>query len=338
MGIFIAIIAGAGLGYILERGDFCFHSTLRGLFRVPPQRNLFRAYLLTLLIAIPLVQLMRGLGWINPWVAPLAWQANIVGGVIFGVGMVIAATCVTGLFYKLGHGMLGTLVGMTTWFIGDIITYRGPLNPLRTMLNQSVITIDNNSATVSNLLGSTMAIGVLVLLGIAAVWFFWRSPRPISTAYWHWLVLGLATGLFTSFAWLLARWGGADYAYGTSGVPTSLFTLVVDGTPTHYWIPVTLFSIIPGALIAAWLAGTLWVRGETMTRYTALAVGGLLMGVGAAISGGCNLGHSLVGVPLLSLGSIVTTLSMALGVFLADRTLKLRVKTDLQPEPAHTSA
>ena len=43
------------------------------------------------------------------------------------------------------------------------------------------------------------------------------------------------------------------------------------------------------------------------------------MGIGAGISGGCNLGHSLVGVPLLSLGSITTTLAMLLGLFLTDR-------------------
>jgi uncharacterized membrane protein YedE/YeeE len=41
------------------------------------------------------------------------------------------------------------------------------------------------------------------------------------------------------------------------------------------------------------------------------------MGIGAAIAGGCNLGHSLAGVPLLSFGSITTTLAMAAGVFLA---------------------
>jgi hypothetical protein len=36
------------------------------------------------------------------------------------------------------------------------------------------------------------------------------------------------------------------------------------------------------------------------------------MGVGAGLAGGCSLGHSLVGVPLLSLGSLTTTVSMAL--------------------------
>lgn len=87
-------------------------------------------------------------------------------------------------------------------------------------------------------------------------------------------------------------------------------------------MPLTLISLVPGAFLAARLSGTLWVRGETMRRYLELAAGGFLMGVGAAISGGCNLGHSLVGVPLLSLGSISTTLAMAAGVFLASRVIK----------------
>ncbi len=88
------------------------------------------------------------------------------------------------------------------------------------------------------------------------------------------------------------------------------------------WIPVALASLVPGAFIAAWNSGNLWVRGETFRRYAGLGLGGFLMGVGAAIAGGCNLGHSLIGVPLLSLGSIVTTLAMGLGVFLADRFVK----------------
>jgi uncharacterized membrane protein YedE/YeeE len=95
------------------------------------------------------------------------------------------------------------------------------------------------------------------------------------------------------------------------------------GVGGSIWIPVTLVALIPGAFIAARRSGTLWVRGESTRRYLELALGGFLMGVGAAIGGGCNLGHSLVGVPLLSMGSITTTVSMLLGVFLADRSIKL---------------
>jgi len=60
------------------------------------------------------------------------------------------------------------------------------------------------------------------------------------------------------------------------------------------------------------------------------------MGVGAAIAGGCNLGHSLIGVPLLSLGSITSTLAMGLGVYLGHRLLALRLRH--QPQPTGETA
>ncbi len=320
MTILLALAAGTVLGYLFERGDFCFHSTLRGLVRLPRQLNLVRAYLMTLLIAIPLVQGMIALGWIAPWVAPWAWQANLVGGLIFGAGMVIAATCITGIFYKLGHGMLGTLVGLVTWSLGDLLTWRGPLNPLRTALNQNPVVTGGEPTTILNVLGSSLGLVLLVLLLAAAAVFLWRSPRPRQGDYWSWLPLGLSVGLFTSLAWLLARAGGANYTFGTSRVPTMLYESLSGATdPGNLWIPVALIALLPGSFIAARRAGTFWARGESSGRYTQLAAGGLLMGIGAGISGGCNLGHSLVGVPLLSLGSITTTLAMLLGVYLTDR-------------------
>ncbi len=317
MMIVLALVAGIGLGYILERGDMCFHSTIRGLFRQPRQMTLVRAYILSLLIATPLVWGMQAAGWIEPWIPPFAWQANLIGGVMFGVGMVIASTCITGLFYKLGHGMVGTVIGLIAWAIGDIITYIGPLAPLRESLNATAITVNGGSATVTNRLGSLGVIG-LVVLAIAAVLWLVTSSRDGRKDYWNWPLLGLAVGLFTSLAWLLADAGGSDYTYGTSSVPTSLYLAVTEGQALWSpWITISLFSIIIGAFIAAINSDKLWIRGETMLRYTELGVGGFIMGVSAAISGGCNLGHSLVGVPLLSLGSITTTLSMVIGIAIA---------------------
>ncbi|UCC51112.1 MAG: YeeE/YedE family protein [Anaerolineaceae bacterium] len=317
MTLVLAIIAGLGIGAIFERGDFCFHSTWRGLIRRPRQMDLFRAYLLALLIGIPLVQGMILLGWIEPWIPPFAWQANVLGGLLFGVGMVVASSCVTGLFYKSGHGMLGALIGLAAWALGDVVTYLGPLAPIRESLNASPITVGGESATALNMLGP---VGVVLLLGLALVTavYLIRSPRRERGKLWNWLVLGIATGLFMSLAWLLAREGGSNYTYGTSGVPSGLVqALLGQRSGGSIWIPVTLVFLIPGATVASRYAGTFWLRGETARRYAELAGGGLLMGIGAGIAGGCNLGHSLVGVPLLSLGSITTTMAMIAGLFLA---------------------
>ena len=131
-------------------------------------------------------------------------------------------------------------------------------------------------------------------------------------------------GLFMSLAWLLARAGGANYTFGTSRVPAGAWeALAGNGGNFSPWIPVTLIALIPGAFLAAKRADTLWIRGETPKRYVQLGMGGLLMGIGAGIAGGCNLGHGMVGVSLLSLGSIATTASIVVGIFLADRVIKI---------------
>jgi hypothetical protein len=191
------------------------------------------------------------------------------------------------------------------------------------MQHSPKIIVNGQSATVVNLLGVAGVILVIVIGVLTVVWL-WRSPRASRGDYWDWARLGLAVGFFTGLVWLLAEVGGANYTYGTSGVPTNVLTALTEGSQDgSLWIPAALVSLIPGAFLAAVTSGTLWVRGESLRRYVGLALGGFLMGVGAAIAGGCNLGHSLVGVPLLSLGSITSTVSMAVGVWLADRVAKL---------------
>jgi uncharacterized protein len=323
MSIILAIISGTGLGYIFERGDFCFHSTWRGLVQKPRQLDLFRAYLLTMLIAIPLVQGMRALGWIDPWIPPFAWKANIFGGLLFGVGMVVAASCITGLFYKLGHGMAGVLVGLAFWALGDILTYLGPLKPLQAALQANPIVVNGKSATVTNLFGP-MGWVLLAALAVAAIIYLVRSPVNGRKPLWNWVTLGVATSLLMSLAWLLVRIDGSNYTFGTSGVPAGIFQAVIGQSGGgSLWIPITLIMLIPGALIAAKQSGTFWLRGESTQRYVELGVGGFLMGIGAGIAGGCNLGHSLVGVPLLSLGSITSTIAMATGVIVTTTIVKV---------------
>ncbi len=136
---------------------------------------------------------------------------------------------------------------------------------------------------------------------------------------WGWLPLGIVIGLVISVSWLLAKAGGSNYPFGTSYVPTQIYLTIFGGENSSPWIPITLFSLILGAFIAAKRSGTLWVRGESLQRYLELGAGGFLMAVGAAFAGGCNLGHAMVGVPLLSIGSIVTVLAMIAGVFVANQ-------------------
>ena len=315
----------------------CFHSTWRGLLMTPRRTDLFGAYVLMLLISVPVVQTLQALDWINPVVPQFAWKANVLGGLVFGIGMVIAATCVTGLFYKFGHGMLATSVGIAAWAAGDVTVWRGPLSSLRTNLTADVVTASGAPATVNGLFG-VGGVVVLLLFGFAAVVYVWRSPCGSRGALWNWLTLGTAAAVVIAVSWLLVDAHGDRYPLGTAGVPTFFWDHARGNGSGSWWIPLALLSVVPGAFVAAHFADTMWIRGEHFRRYVQLAIGGFVMGVGAAIAGGCNLGHSMVGVPLLSLGSIVTTAALIGGIVVGHHLLaswRTDVVTDRQHADSH---
>lgn len=328
--VVLALISGGLLGFVLERGGLCFHSTWRGLFTRPRQTNLVKSYGLYLVLAIPILQVLIAADVINPWVAPLVWQANLLGGLVFGAGMVIASTCVTGIFYKFGHGMLGAGFAAVGWVIGDILVYRGPLEQLRQDLTDSPLLRDGETATATNVVGWVGVVVVVAVVIATAVVLYQRRPTEDALTTkrdepWTWVPLGLALVVVATLGWLLVTLDDGNYSFGTSGVPTRVWDRLrgMEATGESWWIPLALIATVPGAFIAAKMSSALWVRGETPSRYAQLAVGGLTMGIGAGIAGGCNLGHSLVGVPLLSLGSIASTLAMIGGVYVGANAIKL---------------
>jgi uncharacterized membrane protein YedE/YeeE len=85
------------------------------------------------------------------------------------------------------------------------------------------------------------------------------------------------------------------------------------GTP-NWWLIALLVGIVGGAGLAARSAGGFHVRGETRVRYRQLALGGLLLGAGGWVAGGCNLGHGLSGVAQLNVSSWVVVVSIVAGI------------------------
>lgn len=300
-------LAGVLMGYVLQRGQLCFHSAIQS--SLDGRFLLARGWALGVALAsvgLALLFLLPGTSGLNQGLA-FRPVANVAGGLIFGVGMVIAKSCVSGLFYKLGSGMLGALVGLTGWGAGELLarqlTVPGP-----------TVLPGGEGATISGLLGlPRLVVAILLLVAVAVA--LWRRPGRESTVHdwqWGWRRIGVGLGVAITAGWALAALGGASFGPSSVGAVAS----VADGSP-NYWLITFLLGIVAGGTLSARTSGSSWLRGEEPVRYLQLAAGGLLLGAGGWIAGGCNLGHGLSGVAQLNVSSLVVVAAMVAGVWVA---------------------
>jgi hypothetical protein len=116
---------GLALGVILQRGRVCIAGAFRDLYLM---RNgaMLRAVLLALAIATPAFALIQAKAVPNPSFGALPPGAHVlpvglhlvVGGLLFGVGMVVAGGCVSGTLYRIGEGYVASWASLGGILIG----------------------------------------------------------------------------------------------------------------------------------------------------------------------------------------------------------------------------
>lgn len=141
---------------------------------------------------------------------------------------------------------------------------------------------------------------------------------------WPVWIGGLLIGVFNVFLFLfyqpwttldgVLNWG--SWLWGTVGVlrPDEISPLVRSGSVVN-------LGLLFGAFAAALLAGQFGVRVGPRRELVKGAVGGLLLGTGAAIARGCNIGGFFSATSALSLSGLAMGAGLALGAFLAVRYL-----------------
>jgi uncharacterized membrane protein YedE/YeeE len=103
----IIIVSGFALGFILHRSRFCFSRVFREPF-MTGDGTMTKAMILALALGIPLTSLLLQNRTVDPYLAIPAtfWLGSLLGGVIFGVGMVLAGGCASGSLWRMGEGHL----------------------------------------------------------------------------------------------------------------------------------------------------------------------------------------------------------------------------------------
>jgi hypothetical protein len=103
----VIVIAGFAMGFIMHRSRLCFARGFREPF-MTAEGDMTKALILALAIAIPLASLLFQKKVIDPYIAipPTFWAGSLLGGVIFGVGMIFAGGCASGAMWRASEGNL----------------------------------------------------------------------------------------------------------------------------------------------------------------------------------------------------------------------------------------
>lgn len=147
------------------------------------------------------------------------------------------------------------------------------------------------------------------------------SPRPYADPY----LAGVGLGLV-----LLGCFAFAGQGFGASGAFANLASHAAGAVTGNAWVQgylaegwaswmvVEVGGLIVGAGLSAWLAGRFGKKvPASRDRLAASAVGGALMGIGAAMARGCTSGLALSGGALLGVGAWVFMIALFAGGFLA---------------------
>ena len=319
------LAVGLAFGYALQRGRFCVNTGFRDILMVKDS-TMFRAWALAVIVQMAGVTVLSGLDFMPITVPPFWWAANIAGGLMFGVGMVLAGGCSSGTCYRVGEGMAGSLLALVGFGLGILLADRGALQPLQDVLRSDIVFVGGEQATLANVIGiNPMWVGLAIPLAVG-VWL-WRGGsgnRQYASGGWAWHMSGFALGAIGIAAWLSSSSVGREFGLSMTGPIRTWFVLALSGENYLDWGSVMIAGLIVGSFVAAWVHQELRWRVPRGSRMLQAGGGGIFMGVGAQIAGGCNIGHSMTGMSVLSLGSVVTTFSILLGAWLMAYILFIR--------------
>jgi hypothetical protein len=311
-----ALGVGAVFGYVIQRGGFCL---TRALSNVVLMRDgsILRAYILALLVAMAGVQLIETLGLIDIPVRPLRWLANVVGGLLFGTGMILSGGCSGSTWYRVGEGAVGALVVLLGFAIGATTAGIGLLAPMRVLLQKPAITLGDGAApTLANVTGLSPWIIVAGLAVLGGIWLM-RGRREPEPGKWPWPLTGTAVGMMIVVGWWASAFGDRPVGITFAANTGHLLTYPMVGYPNRVtWSMVMALGVPVGAFIAAWATNQFSWKLPAPSSLVKIFCGGLLMGAAALVAEGCNINQGLTNSATLALGSLLTFASMAGGACL----------------------
>lgn len=330
--IISGLVLGIVLGFVFQRGRFCVTGAFRDVWLSGSKRWL-TAFLLAIAVQAVLVQSLLGQGLIVAGVPPIAWLGVIGGSFLFGIGIVLAGGCATGTYYRSGEGLIGSWIALIFYAALASIMKYGVLAPF----NEAARADKSELTTIHESLGISPWVLVTLLVGVVG-WLIWRQrvqpqvavARPVARRSglahlllerpWSPYASAVAVGVLAAVAYPLSNATGRNAGLGITTPSANIVNFLTTGNAESIdWGVLFVLGLIPGSYIAAKLSGEFRLRAPDANTAVRAILGGSIMGIGAAIAGGCTIGNSLVQTALFSYQGWTAFLFTFLGVGVAAR-------------------
>lgn len=346
--LWAAFALSFAFGAIAQRTHFCTMGAVADVVTMGDWSRM-RMWVLAIGTAMLGFNAMVALGWVEAadtlYAGPrLTWLSALIGGLMFGFGMVLASGCGSKTLVRVGGGNLKSLVVFLVLGLAAFATLKGVTAVLR------VNTVDQIAATLapgqdlpslaaaaSGIAKDSLALALGALIGGAAL--VWALARKEGRRF-DVLLGGLGIGAVVAGVW----WVSGRLGYVAEDPNTLQEAFVATNSrrmeslsfvaPIAYTLDWLLFfsdqskaltlgivstvGVVLGSLVVALAAGRFRWEGFANVEDTANhVIGATLMGVGGVTALGCTIGQGISGVSTLALGSFVALAAIIGGAVLA---------------------
>ncbi|MBI2747295.1 MAG: YeeE/YedE family protein [Burkholderiales bacterium] len=322
---------GVLLGVVLQRSGFCARAALADAFDGKDKGRL-RAFVLAMAVTLLGTQLLAGYGLVNlsgtPYLrAGVPLLGLLIGGALFGAGMMLAGGCPSRLIVRAAQGQGAALLSWLVFVLAIMASLEGVLAPVREMLSGPTVQLP--AVSLPALFGGVPAwavtSGMLVLMGL----FLFTAPKGSAWRGWRLPLGGTLVGLLVATSWYVSVAGADEFETPVASslafvAPAQDFLRYLTMTRLGFGLKFGAASVL-GVFIGTYASALLarqftWTMpsGPQMLRNLA---GGLMMALGGILAMGCTIGQGIAGFATLSVSSLLAMVAMVLGAWLAHRVL-----------------
>ena len=254
----------------------------------------------------------------------------VIGGLLFGTGMMMTRGCVSRLLVLSANGNLRALLSGLVMAVVAQSSLNGILAPARETIAE-LWTIDGGQprdllAWLGLKHSGGLAVGIVWLT--AGIFYAFRSSLGMRTA-----LAAALTGGSIALGWL-ATYAVSQVSFNVVKIGSISFTgpsadvlmLVLDRSHSSFGFDIAL---IPGVFFGSFLAGFVsrelklegFKDGQSMARYI---IGAALMGFGGMLAGGCAVGAGVTGGAIFAVTAWIALLSMWLAAGVTDAVMDRR--------------